>query len=81
MAGMKILRISAKCSDMFSATLIDEKGKAVADYNGYVPDFFPENGGDYIELDIELATGKILNWKVPAENEVNEIFEKDEEQE
>lgn len=57
-----IISITAKCSDMFSASL--NNGKS---YDGYVPSFFPgEHYGDYVELEIELATGKILNWKVPT---------------
>jgi hypothetical protein len=67
----KTIFISAKCSDMFSATLDD--GRA---YNGYVPDFFPgQHFGDYVELEIELASGKILNWKKPTEEDLKD-FEK-----
>lgn len=65
----KTITISAKCSDLFSASLDDGR-----EYDGYVPDFFPgEHYGDYVELEIELATGKILNWKVPTEKDL-EIF-------
>ena len=60
------IKISAKCSDMFDATLVDDKGKVVGEYNGYVPNFFPgEHYGDYIMLDIDVKTGFILNWKAP----------------
>ena len=39
--------------------------------DGYVPDFFPgDHGGDYMELDIELATGKILNWTPPTAEQI-----------
>lgn len=65
----KTITISAKCSDLFSASLDDGR-----EYDGYVPDFFPgEHYGDYVELEIELATGKILNWKVPTKKDL-EIF-------
>ena len=38
------LRISAKCSDMFCANLLDRGGKRVGvDYDGYVPGWFPNN--------------------------------------
>lgn len=58
----KTISVSAKCSDLFSASLDD--GRA---YDGYVPEFFPgQHYGDYVELEIELATGKILNWKAPT---------------
>jgi hypothetical protein len=63
----KTISICAKCSDMFSATVKDAEGNDLFDYNGYVPGFFPgEHWGDYVMLDIELATGKILNWKAPT---------------
>ncbi len=56
------ITISAKCSDLFWAKLNDGR-----EYDGYVPDFFPdEHYGDYVMLDIDLATGRILNWKVPT---------------
>lgn len=65
----KIITISAKCSDLFSARL--DNGK---EYDGYVPNFFPERHyGDYVMLDIELDTGKIVNWKKPTEKDL-EIF-------
>jgi hypothetical protein len=62
---MKTIRICAKCSDMFSASLND--GKTIKQYEGYVPDFFPEEHyGDYIEFTIDIETGKILNWRKPT---------------
>lgn len=65
----KTITISAKCSDLFSASLDDGRS-----YDGYVPDFFPgQHWGDYVQLEIELATGKILNWKVPTKEDL-EIF-------
>lgn len=37
------------------------------DYEGYVPDFMPgKHYGDYVYLDIDIDTGKILNWEVPS---------------
>ena len=65
---MRVLKISGKCSDCFSM-LMDGK-----EYDGYVPGFL--GGGDYIELDIDLDTGKILNWKSIAEieKELEECF-------
>ena len=64
----KTCRISAKCSDLCSVELRDAKGTVIAEHQGYVPDFTPEEHyGDYVILDIDLATGKILNWKPPTE--------------
>lgn len=69
----RILSICAKCSDMFSASLLEE-GKEEKTYDGYVPDFFPEKHyGDYVELKIDIDSGKILNWKTPTKKEL-QIF-------
>ena len=47
--------------------------KVVAEHDGYVPDFFPEEHyGDYIEFEIDIDTGQILNWKVPTKKELKE---------
>lgn len=58
-----ILRVSAKCSDLYSHTLYKKDGTHV-NYDGYVPSFFPgEHYGDYVMLDIDPYTGLILDWK------------------
>lgn len=55
---MATIHLSAKCSDLFA--MQDENGNQ---YDGYVPDFFPEDHyGDYLILSIDTRTGKILNW-------------------
>jgi hypothetical protein len=67
------LTMSAKCSDMFSASLTDDKGTYL-EYDGYVPNFFPgTHYGDYVELVIDTDTGQILNWKKPTKKDL-EIF-------
>lgn len=66
MKNYKTISISAKCSDMFSATLNLEDGTS-KQYDGYVPQFMPGNHyGDYVNLEIDLETGRILNWKKPT---------------
>lgn len=67
----KIICVSAKCSDLFGATLYKNNegriGGTLGCYEGYVPDFMPgDHGGDYVELSIDIETGKILNWKKPT---------------
>jgi hypothetical protein len=48
---------------MYSHTLTKKDGTQIS-YDGYVPSFFPgEHFGDYVMLDIDPYTGKILNWK------------------
>ena len=62
---IKTVSISAKCSDLCSTQLIDADGIIHAEHDGYVPKFFSEEHyGDYVQLDIDLDTGKINNWKV-----------------
>lgn len=72
----KTISISAKCSDCCAASIQDEDGDELFDGHGYVPDFMPgEHFGDYIMLDIDLATGKILNWKAPSEETIQAWIE------
>ena len=51
-----IISISAKCSDSFHLSVEN------FEYNGYVPSGMGIGGGNYIELDIDLETGKIIGW-------------------
>jgi hypothetical protein len=68
----RILKICGKTSDRFSARLIED-GKEMATHDGYVPTFMPEDHyGDYIELDIDIDTGMITNWKKPTKAELKE---------
>ena len=63
----KILKLQVKCADQCSIQVIDDSGEKIHDHDGYVPSFFPEQHyGDYIMLDIEIETGRILNWKPPT---------------
>lgn len=58
---MLVARILAKCSDCCHCTII-KNGEEMHSSTGYVPDFMPYGGGDYINLEIDLNTGQILNW-------------------
>ena len=70
---MRVLSISAKCSDLFSCAL-DDDTKTIFEYDGYVPSFFPEDHyGDYIMFDIDIDTGKIINWKKPTQKQLKEL--------
>ena len=59
------IHINAKCADLCYAELKDEEGAVIAEHDGYVPDLMPEDGGDYVDIEIDLETGTILNWKRP----------------
>ncbi len=58
-----MISVCAKCSDLWSHSVIGKDGKVLSEYSGYVPSFMPNGGGDYVELDINPYTGKIMNWK------------------
>lgn len=65
------ISLCLKVSDCFTAILEDEFGRQIIEYDGYVPDFFPgRHCGDYVELDIELTTGQIKNWRKPTEEQI-----------
>ena len=74
--GMTI-QISAKCSDMFCATLVNGEGYSMGqDYEGYVPRWMPgKHYGDYVVLNIDVETGVIKNWKRPSMEELEKTFE------
>lgn len=61
------LKLHLKVRDEFSAQLVDDRGEVIHDQeDGYVPSFMPgDHYGDYVILDIDLETGKILNWQPP----------------
>jgi hypothetical protein len=66
----RVLKITAKTSDRFCAELFRD-GEEIAFHDGYVPDFMPgHHYGDYVELEIDVDTGQILNWKVPTDKEL-----------
>jgi hypothetical protein len=61
---------------MFWAALMED-GKQVGEYDGYVPSIMPgDNDGDYVMMDIDLATGQITNWKKPTEAEIKAFKKK-----
>lgn len=68
----KILKVHAKPCDSGTYTLVDAQGETIAEDDGYVPGFMPDDGGDYIVLDIEIETGRILNWQVPTPEQLAE---------
>lgn len=68
----KTLHIHLKVRDEFGGKITDQDGQVLIDKeDGYVPDFMPgEHHGDYLILDIDLDTGKILNWKKPSAEQI-----------
>jgi hypothetical protein len=64
--AQKILSITAKCSDLCSVGYSNEKFESF-EKDGYVPKNIGIGGDDYIRLEIDIETGKILNWNVTEE--------------
>jgi hypothetical protein len=75
----KTLQIYMKVCDQFVAALLDQNGQALKKYEGYVPDFMPEDHyGDYLILDIDIDTGRITNWKAPSAQDLEAFIKGDE---
>ncbi len=67
----KTLSIYTKVCDTFTATLKDQNGDELKDYEGYVPNIMPgDHYGDYIVLDIDIDTGQITNWVKPTSEDI-----------
>lgn len=75
----KTLRIHMKVRDQFEADLKDADGEVLKEYEGYVPDFMPEQHyGDYLILDIDIDTGQITNWVKPSAAQIEEFINAEE---
>lgn len=69
------VKVHCKVCDSGCYELVDAQGKTIKDLEDYVPSFFPgEHYGDYLILDIDIETGKILNWKKPSPESVSKAF-------
>jgi hypothetical protein len=61
--------IHMKVRDEFCCSILDQSGESLKEYEGYVPEWMPDdvNGtshfGDYLILKVDLDTGQIVNWK------------------
>ena len=63
MKNIKTISIHAKCSDMCNTKLINLNDQTVYEQSDHVPHGLGiGEGGDYINLQIDVETGKILNW-------------------
>ncbi len=70
----KTLKVCGKTSDCCCVTLVDQDGQELKYHDGYVPKGLGIGGGDYIEFDVDLDTGQILNWKKPTVEVVEEFI-------
>lgn len=55
------MAITAKCSDMCDISIFDD-AVIIHKIEGYVPKGLAIGGGDYIDLLINVETGKICGW-------------------
>lgn len=70
--SIKTIRFQAKCSDMFDFCYCDKDSNPIVEGSGYTPSFLTTHGSgsDYIDLEIDLETGQILNWKKPSTDNI-----------
>jgi hypothetical protein len=53
--------VQGKCSDL-GYTAIYKDDDIVFEKDGYIPRSLGIGGGDYIELEIDVETGMVVNW-------------------
>jgi len=69
------IRVSAKVSDLGDYQLFDQNNNLMCEQSGYVPDIIPGRWGDYIEIHIDLSTGRIINWTPPTDKEIQDFID------
>jgi hypothetical protein len=71
----RTVEVHCKVCDSGHYALKNHCSETLATRDDYVPSFFPgEHYGDYLILDIDLETGRIVNWKRPEPVEVSRAF-------
>jgi len=72
--NVKTLKLHLKVSDRFTASIESATGTEIyTQDDGYVPDFMPDDHyGDYVILDIDIESGRIINWVAPTANDIEE---------
>lgn len=71
----EIIGVFCKVCDSGNYVLKGAADHVIAERDDYVPSFFPgDHHGDYIDFQINLETGQILNWKKPEPIEVSRAF-------
>ena len=67
-----IIKFSAKCSDLCSYTLLNDNREEIFRKEGHVPDML--GGGDYVQVAIDLSTGRLLGFEPLTEKEALEML-------
>lgn len=63
------LVISAKCSDCCYSALYNDKDEMVTEKDGYVPYFRGIGGDDYVEIEVDLTTDKLMGFTPMTDEE------------
>ncbi len=70
---MITLSINAKCDDKCAIEVYEDLN-CIADKDDYVPHTLGIGGGDYIRLEIDIKTGKIVNWKELSKEHILDVL-------
>lgn len=73
---LRKVHVYAKVCDSASYDYIDSQGDIIKSFDGdYVPSFFPgDHHGDYLDLEIDIETGQIINWKKPTPEQLKTLL-------
>ena len=69
----KTLSVCLHVKDRFTAELKDDQGIVLKNYAGSAPDIAPNFHVDYIEIDIDIDTGALNNWRIPTPKGIETI--------
>ena len=73
----KYMNIYIKVRDEFYCNIEDDQCETIGHYEGYVPEFMPgDHYGDYLDLRIDMETGKIVNWCPPKAEQILKLLDK-----
>ena len=70
------INLYMKIPDDFTWSIVNTDWDSLCEFDAQcVPDFFPwDHYGDYLILEIELDTWKILNWTKPTKEQLTEFI-------
>ena len=72
--GKVTLKIMAKCDDRCETVIWDDDGHEMKRVEGYVPRIVSPRS-DYVEIEIDLATGKLVGWQPPSIEQIEEFLQ------
>jgi hypothetical protein len=72
--SIKTIRIYGKCSDRSHTVAKDASGKRLLEAEGYVKYGLGLGGGDDIEIEVDIETGKIVGWQKPTDDALLDAF-------